>query len=104
DGDATNVPDRHSGDRNKPTAVEEADTTECRDDDSPAFILKQGLHAAVATMGIDLAIFPPCQIVTTAKPDGAIAGGQHGTDQIVGQALFDRECDDGEYAKAVEAV
>ena len=100
----------HTAHGNKPAILEVGNSAARGDPNSPAIVLKKGLHGIIRQSTVSLAVnrnlpvFPSVQAIVSAKPDAAIPGRQNGPDGGVGQTLLHGNRGDGEVAKTVEAI
>src|SRR5580692_5375236 len=108
-GNGAHVSAGHTTHGNKPAILQVGDPVERGDPNSPAFVLKEGIHiaqqsAASFPINRNPPIVPLVQAIESAQPNAAIPGRQDGPNGAVGrQTLLRRDRGDGEVAKAVEA-
>jgi hypothetical protein len=94
---------------NEPAILEPGNPVRRGGPNSPAIILKEGLHIIIRQSVAfpiyrDLTVVPSVQAIKSAKPDAAVPSRQNRKNVGIRQALLDRDRWYGEVAKAVEAI
>jgi hypothetical protein len=80
------------------------------DPNSPAIVLKDGIHGVIRQSTVSLAVnrnlpvIPSVQAIRSAKPNAAILGCENGPNEGVRQTLLARNRSHREVANAVDAI
>src|SRR6266566_283957 len=95
---------------NEPAIFEVGKPAKSGDPNSPAIVLKKGLHGVVwqpsSSLAVDrdLPVIPSVQAVVGAKPNAAVPIRKDGLNICIRQTLVHRNRGDSEIAKAIEAI
>src|ERR1700730_8931664 len=99
----------HASYGNKPAALEIGNSKGRGRPNSGVIGLIEGVHIIIGqstslAVNRNLPVIPSVQAITRAEPNATIPRRQNGRNEVIRQTLRDRNCRDGEVAKAVETI